>query len=264
MATAEKLTGTGNGPFIELPTFEPLGRGITNLLSVKLPQSSNLSLKYGSLVGINGDLGKVTSVNRKLKKDHYQILQSEESVSLLIGGNHHSNQLNHYKLVDINDAKQQWVVTREESLVAWTGYDFAIEPFTVFDKAHSVVTKGKGKLLLNSGNKQIDVHLQPDEKIYVSPSSLVAYTGDIELVQTNGGSGPRHQALVSLVDKIQTWDWVKQLDSTKFVQYLKAASKRPLMVEIRGPASVILSSASSVSNHKIFTVDEINKAKSFT
>ena len=77
------LQGTGSGPFIELPQFSPVGHG-HDLLNVKMPQSSNLNIRTGALIAMNGDLDGLTSTNRQLEAGlSYQVLQSEESVSLI-------------------------------------------------------------------------------------------------------------------------------------------------------------------------------------
>lgn len=260
LSSRNKLTGTGNGPFIELPTFEPIGKTVTNLLSVKMPQSSNLCIKYGNIIGINGNLDSLSRVNRKLNEEYYQILQSEESVSLLIGGNQHSNQLNHYKILNIEDKSESWIVLRENNLIAWTGYDFDIESCNVLEKFNSIKTIGKGTILLNNGNKHLTIDLGPEEKIYVNPSNLIAYNGGEVILRVLNNRLALYPRITTIINHIKSWQWVKSITSLLIYKYLKPLSMitTPVLVEVEGPRTLLISNDLTASNTKVFTVNELN------
>lgn len=260
LASSHKLTGTGNGPFIELPTFEPIGKTVTNLLSVKMPQSSNLCIKYGNVIGMNGNLDSISSVNRKLNKEYYQILQSEESVSLLIGGNQHSNQLNHYKILKIEDKNETWTIMNETNLIAWTGYDFDIESCKIFEKFNSIKTVGKGTVLLNNSNKQLSINLEPEEKLYVNPNNLIAYSGDQLNLMVLNNRNQLHPKIATIVQQIQSWQWVKSIRNLQIYKYFKPLTMilTPVLIEVQGPRRLIISNDLTASNTKVFTVAELS------
>lgn len=288
------LTGTGNGPFIELSQFHPLGTG-SDLLNVKMPQSSNLSIRYGSLIAMNGNLKGVSSVPRKLGESYYQILQSEESVSLLIGGKIKPNCMNNYLVVEVEKG-ERWTVFNDHNLVAWTGYDFLVLPQKVVEKWNSVLTEGRGRMLLNDGNRMYEVEIQPDEKMYLSPNSLIASNQQIDFVPLKTDNKmPTINSMVKYVRVPKMPNWIKNLkikvgafiskismpvspETKDFLHHYATRTRyhisnvalfvrlyllnwlfsKPIFVEVKGPGKVLISGNIHTKNNIPLTKQEIN------
>ncbi|KAK6454975.1 uncharacterized protein RJT20DRAFT_136142 [Scheffersomyces xylosifermentans] len=168
---AAKPQFTGGGPFVELPSFTPIGSP-SKLLNISLPQSSKLSIRSGSMVAINGDLQKVKSSTRFLTSTtDYQELESATPVSLVINGNN-----GNYSIIEIHNPNEEWVVLNHDNIIAWTGFGFKLEPISLFQKLSSFKTSGKGVLVVNGDNELFAIEVPSNEEILVSPQSLIATT----------------------------------------------------------------------------------------
>ncbi|CAH6723807.1 hypothetical protein CLIB1444_20S01178 [[Candida] jaroonii] len=295
IATRNLLQGTGNGPFIELPHFSPIGNP-TNLLNVKLPQSSNLNIRLGSLIAVNGDLKHLSTVNRKLSESTYfQILQCQEATSLIIGGKLKPNRQNHYKLIDI-DYRDQWMVYNDENLIAWTGYNFELNKFEFLDRWSSFKTSGKGIILVNDGNEIMELDVLEGEKVIVDTNSLIASNNlpsrfsilknDSKLPPLPKISWPftapqflkRFNNYLAIQTKktIENMGLSSTVGDINFVMrrikyffqngllflqlnVINKLFRKSIMIEFQGPCKVLTSSNATAPNGKNFTKEEINK-----
>lgn len=273
LSNDQLLTGTGAGPFIELPQFRPIG-DYNNLINVRMPQLSNLNVRYGSLIGINGQLDRLNVVNRPLGiSSRYQILQSETAVSLILGGTLHQNRSNHYHLLEINDNHEQWTIYNDENLVAWTGYDFALNSLKILDKWSSFQTTGSGQVLISDGNKLLQLELGPDESVLVDANNIIACNSSLEftslqrsvswplttvqavtefvkrrLAGLRGLKSWLHSGIDYYYDKIRTW---LRLNVTNKLR------AKPIMAQIHGPSKIIL--GTNGSSNTVFSKREIDR-----
>lgn len=296
IATRNLLQGTGSGPFIELPHFSPIGNP-TNLLNVKLPQSSNLNIRLGSLIAVNGDLKHLSTVNRKLSEStHYQILQCQESTSLIIGGKLKPNRQNHYKLIDI-DYRDQWMVYNDENLIAWTGYNFELSKLEFLERWSSFQTSGKGIILVNDGNEIMEMDIVEGEKVILDTNSLIASNNlpsRFSVLKNDGKlpslpkiswpiitaprflkrcnnyigaqtkKGIENMGLASTISDIKYFmRRVKFFFNSGFLflqlNVINKMFRKSIMIEFQGPCKVLVSSNASAPNSKNFTKEEINK-----
>ncbi|CAG90810.1 DEHA2G17622p [Debaryomyces hansenii CBS767] len=170
---------TGNGPFIELPSFKPLGNP-SDLLNITLPQSSKLSIRNGTIIGINGDLKKLSSVPQILHKTEYQELTSNSSVSLLINGG-----MNNYSIIEVNSIEDKWTILNDKSIIAWTGFNLQLKPIELLERCNSFQTDGKGIIIVNGEEQLFDITLSPNEQILINPNSLVASNSSISYSTLN-------------------------------------------------------------------------------
>lgn len=170
-------TGTGSGPFIELPDFTPLGSP-SHILNVTVPRSSHLNIRSGAVVAINGDLAAVSGTTQQLSENtEYQALYTESPLSLLVNGDSKTGSSSRsYSVIEVDDLNEKWTILSDNSIVAWTGYDFQLDAAPILEKHHSFVTNGKGSLVVSGQDQLFDVVLQKDEQMSINPASLVATT----------------------------------------------------------------------------------------
>ncbi|KAK6200189.1 uncharacterized protein RJT21DRAFT_114618 [Scheffersomyces amazonensis] len=299
ISIAERPQFTGNGPFIELPEFNPIGSP-SKLLNITLPQSSRLNIRHGSIVAINGDIGQLVSYTRSLTKfTTYQELHSQDSVSFIINGNNKN-----YTILNSESTTKPWTILNDENIIAWTGYNFQLEPIKVLEKFRSFQTSGKGTIVINGDNELFDINLNENESILLNPTSLIATDGKIQFKVINGENNTRIWNLLSSL-KLPTFTLpttgligsinnsitgnynqfkhaiVKQTTSNDAVQWINKSwnqisstinsayhwiklrltgtiiKKKPIFVDIRGPARLIISNNTVISNHRLFTKSEI-------
>ncbi|ODV80637.1 uncharacterized protein CANTADRAFT_37599, partial [Suhomyces tanzawaensis NRRL Y-17324] len=168
-AIIAKPTVTGNGPFVALPEFEPIGSP-SHLLNVSLPSSSKLNIRSGSMVAIDGDLSKLASTTRWLTPHtDYEEVRTNAAVSLVINGNGEN-----YSIIDIKDAREQWSILRDDSIVAWTGFSLKLTPTSIVRRENSFLSYGKGVIVVNSPTQLLEITLKEGEEMVVNPDSLVA------------------------------------------------------------------------------------------
>lgn len=170
--------GTGRGPFIELPHFKPLGVP-SNLLNITLPQSSNLSIRNGSIIAVNGELNQMTSEHKLLSaKTGYEEITTHGAVSLIVNGvtSHRNYDIENYSIIKIEDNKESWTILNDDSLIAWSGYNMKLSPTRWLDKFNSFKTEGKGIIVVNGSNQLYDITLAENETLLLNPNSLIAST----------------------------------------------------------------------------------------
>lgn len=283
MSSSELLTGTGQGPFIEIPEFKAIGTP-SNVLNVKLPQSSNLNIKLGATIAMNGDLTNINIVNRKLGNMKYQILQSQAPASLLIGGRIRSNCINNYCVVDINAKDDQWTILDDSSIVAWSGYDLELQPVDILKKWSSYKTTGKGRVVLSGNNSIFTVNIQPGEKMLINPTSLIAANGDFRFRITPGLFNlpkftspftmpkfkiPKLSLTSSLKMPKLPDDAQRYITRTKyffqntglFIKLSIIQAFKPVFIEVLGPCDLLISTNSQVPNRLFLTKQEINSIR---
>ncbi|CUM62956.1 uncharacterized protein PRCAT00000516001 [Priceomyces carsonii] len=183
VSDSNKPTGTGRGPFIELPHFKPLGSP-SNLLSVTLPQHSRLNIREGSIVAVNGNIDGLAT-NRKSLTTHtpYRELLSESSVSLVISGQKYN-----YSMISIDKKDEEWLILDDQNIIAWTGFNFELSPVSLYKRFKSFQTKGKGVIVVNGSNQLFDITLDLEEELLLNPTSLIATNSrpELEILQTKG------------------------------------------------------------------------------
>lgn len=275
--------GTGNGPFIELPTFKPLGNP-SDLLNVTLPQSSKLNIRNGAIIGLNGDLKTLSSNPQILHKTEYQELLSNSSVSLLISGG-----MNNYSIIEINNIDEKWTLLNDENIVAWTGYDLKLKPIEVLASRNSFQTEGKGIIVVNGDEQLYDITLGSNEQIIINPSSLIGYNSAVSYTTLKG---PWAQLLnlsnkirlpsivrpytkkvktffnlqysklvlsIGIHDQMNTiatyWRTIKQFVSLNVINMLYS---KPIYFRVSGPGRLLLDNNVQLPNRKTFTKKEIN------
>ncbi|KAG7666028.1 uncharacterized protein J8A68_000458 [[Candida] subhashii] len=165
----EKPLVTGNGPFVELPKFQPIDPNHPNsLLVISIPQASRLTIKNeSSIIGINGDFNNLTNESC----GEYSSVYSNSAVSVLINGNNRQ-----YSIIDVQEPLEEWIVLNRENVIAWSGF---LKPNFSTLLPHqllylSIWTFGRGKLVVNGDNELFNVELKQGEEILVNPNSLIA------------------------------------------------------------------------------------------
>mmetsp|Transcript_5763 Transcript_5763/g.6917 ORF Transcript_5763/g.6917 Transcript_5763/m.6917 type:complete len:328 (-) Transcript_5763:104-1087(-) len=275
--------GTGKGPFIELPTFKPLGNP-SDLLNITLPQSSKLSIRNGTIIGINGDLKNLTSVPQILHKTEYQELMSNTSVSLLISGG-----MNNYSIIEVNSIEDKWTILNDKNIIAWTGFNLQLNPIDVLEKCNSFQTNGKGIIVVNGEEQLFDITLNANEQILINPNSLIAYNSSISYATLNSpwtqplsffrkfqfptiaqsfiGSiksfiGSQYSRVITSLginDQMNVlknyYNSVKQFVTFNIINKLY---NKPIYFKITGPGRLLLDNNNHIPNRKNFSKKEIN------
>lgn len=159
---------SGLGPFVELPSFKPLGEA-NDSLSVKMPDGSKISILSGSIVAMNGDISKVHSEARHINNYRFQEVTSDAPVSLLINGGRST-----YVMIKIDDKAESWRIMNNYNVLAWTGFTLELHPDSTFSRSEGFTTSGKGTLVIRGENDAFAVHLGPDEEFVVNPGCLIA------------------------------------------------------------------------------------------
>lgn len=160
---------TGNGPFRELPRFQPIDNTHPNsILTITIPQSSRLTIRNESnIIGINGDFNNLSHMST----GEYSLIYSNSGVNILINGNNKQ-----YSIIDVQDPQEQWLVLNKQNIIAWSGFDFGLERLEkpVVECMESYTTVGRGKVVVNGDHELFNVELKLGEEILLNPSSLIA------------------------------------------------------------------------------------------
>lgn len=291
-------TGTGSGPFIELPDFTPLGSP-SHILSITVPRSSHLNIRSGAVVAINGDLGAVSGTTQQLTKNtEYQALYTEEPLSLLVNGDSQKDSSNRsYTVLEVTDKSEKWTVLRDDSIVAWTGYDFQLDAAPILEKHRSFVTNGKGFLVVGGQDQLFDVLLQKGEEMAINPASLVATTA-VFRPEVLGGT-LRHKAarlgdympfsvpslglrkvfssikgvfsdnyrklLLSQQPELRRYlnigglYWHKVASFLRLDVYVALAKRAPIFYNVKGPGRLLISNSALKGNSHTFSYREIER-----
>lgn len=275
--------GTGNGPFIELPSFKPLGNP-SDLLNITLPQSSKLSIRNGTIIGINGDLKNLSSVPQILHKTEYQELMSNSSVSLLINGG-----MNNYSIIEVNSIDDKWTILNDKNIIAWTGFNLQLKPIELLERCNSFQTDGKGIIIVNGEEQLFDITLSPNEQILINPNSLIASNSSISYSTLNSPwtepfkfswkiqlptifhsyinsfksfiSSQYSRIITSLGIINQTKILKSYYNSLKqFITFnvINMFYNKPIYFKITGPGRLLLDNNVHLKNRKNFTKKEIN------
>jgi uncharacterized protein (AIM24 family) len=293
----EKPKFTGNGPFVELPTFSSIGEP-SKLLNITLPESSLLNIRDGSMVVINGEINGMQSVTKELAAGiEYQALRSSSPASLVINGNNKN-----YSVIRIEN--EEWFILNGESIVAWTGFDLELLAVRKLGKFTSFQSKGKGVLVVNGENNLVDLQLESGDEIWVSPSSFVASStpglefGIVEsetilgntsfrmpkihlpryLLPREGLAGSvsnqirsvnsqiksKYSQLIEAISSPQisnTWNITKPYlrNTSHFIQLnlINSLRTKPIFFKIQGPGRLLLSNSKMATNRYTFTKEEI-------
>lgn len=161
---------TGNGPFVELPTVRPIGEPGT-LLKIQLPQSSILNIRTTSVSAVNGNIMDVSSEPQLLTEDlQFHKVSLTSPMSLLVSGT--ASGSNNYSLIDVKKG-DKWELADVDNLVAWSGYDLSVTPKKTGVRT-SLLCEGKGFLVVNGYHNVLDVTVEENELILLSPSALIA------------------------------------------------------------------------------------------
>lgn len=178
---------TGNGPFIELPKFEPIGSP-SDLLLISMPQTSRVNVRDGALLAVNGNLEDIETTSNQ----GFQEISAGGALSLVIKNN------GTYSLIENQNKDTKWLILKQLSIIAWSGYDLELQPKKVHDKWLSYESTGKGYIVLSGTEELVEFTLKDKEEIIVNPGSLVATNGDTSLISVQSIWGPSSHLLVLL------------------------------------------------------------------
>lgn len=161
---------TGAGPFIELPTVEPIGEPGT-ALRIQLPESSTLNIRTTSLTALNGNISDISGDLKSLtSKIWYQSVRLSSPMCLLVSGA--TSGANNYSVINVKKG-DKWELANVDNLVAWAGYDLSVSP-----KANglrtSLLCEGTGFLVINGFHNVLDLTIGENEQILLNPNSLIA------------------------------------------------------------------------------------------
>ncbi|WEW60630.1 Altered inheritance of mitochondria protein 24, mitochondrial [Emydomyces testavorans] len=140
--------------------FEVLGAPYS-LLSVSLSASQDLFTRRGTLVGLTGKAGNISSAS---------------PVNALVSVR---SPMTSFAVVQL-DGTVDWMITQRDALLAWTGYALIVKP--VLNRELSFVHWGSSKvtgrgLLAIVGRGQVySITLKAGEQYVAHPSNVVAYT----------------------------------------------------------------------------------------
>ncbi|CUM55402.1 unnamed protein product [Debaryomyces tyrocola] len=274
---------TGNGPFIELPSFKPLGNP-SDLLNITLPQSSKLSIRNGTIIGINGDLKNLSSVPQILHKTEYQELKSNSSVSLLINGG-----MNNYSIIEVNSIEDKWTILNDKNIIAWTGFNLQLKPIELLERCNSFQTDGKGIIIVNGEEQLFDVTLSHNEQILINPNSLIASNSSISYSTLNrpwteplkftrnfqlptifhsyinsfrSFISSQYSRIITSLGIINQMEILKRYYNSfkQFITYnvINKFYNKPIYFKITGPGRLLLDNNVHLTNRKNFTKKEIN------
>lgn len=161
---------TGAGPFVEIPTVEPIGEPGT-VLKIQLPQSSTLNIRTTSITALNGKISEISTDFKCLTpKIWYQSVRPASPMSLLVSGT--TSGANNYSVINVRKG-DKWELANADNLVAWSGFDLSVNP-----KPNGLRTslhcEGTGFLVINGYHNVLDMALGENEKILLNPNSLIA------------------------------------------------------------------------------------------
>ena len=191
-------TGTGRGPFIELPKFSPVGSP-GSLLKMQIPASSTVNIRLGSMIALNGNLDQL-SLRKKLDSD-FQLLEAMAPATMVISGNHDEA----YRVLDVSN-----------DITAWCGYDMELKRCFFFFFFQGYRTSGRGTMVVSGGSSLYEVNLLPGEEIDVVPENLIAVQGENLIpLKTSGALSTKWMPLKYIrapeVVRITIRDWKNAL-----------------------------------------------------
>lgn len=288
---------TGNGPFIDLPTCEPLGNP-GSFLNINLPLSSIINIRTTSLIAINGNLEDIENQTKVLPEGFsYLEVRLKTPASIILTGS--SSSVSNYSVIDVKKG-DSWSIINSKNLVAWCGYDIQLKQSSK-RKEKSVSCEGTGLLVVNGRHQLFDLELTENEELLINPNSLVASNIEAqELVSfpetsvsrwLRSFSAPKIKLpptianpLSRLLSKVSsTYAQSKKTIITSLglsSQYGNATSlirngfesvskilslnleayifkRTPIYLSVKGPGKLILNDRCHIPNSKYFTKEEI-------
>lgn len=201
-------TGTGRGPFIELPKFSPVGSP-GSLLKMQIPASSTVNIRLGSMIALNGNLDQL-SLRKKLGSD-FQLLEAMAPATMVMSGNHDEA----YRVLDVSNDKK-WTILRASDITAWCGYDMELKRCFLTPTIQGYRTSGRGTMVVSGGSSLYEVNLLPGEEIDVVPENLIAVQGENLIpLKTSGALSTKWMPLKYIrapeVVRITIRDWKNAL-----------------------------------------------------
>ena len=159
---------TGAGPFRASPQFTTVGNPST-LLSISIPQSSEIYLSQSSIIALNGDFDNVYADNCSIYGVPYQKLVSSAASNIIVSGR------TNYKILDLS---KHWTIQDLSKVVGWAGIDVKVQkvktPLTIHN---SIELSGKGTAVIDGSSQIFEIDVQDGEKTYVNPNALIAVLG---------------------------------------------------------------------------------------
>lgn len=201
-------TGTGRGPFIELPKFSPIGSP-GSLLKMQIPASSTVNIRSGSMIALNGNLDSL-SLRQKTDSD-FQLLEAMAPATMVMSGNHDEA----YRVLDVSNDRK-WTVLRARDITAWCGYDMELQRCSLTPTIEAYRTSGRGTMVVSGGSSLYEVNLSPREEMDVIPEHLIAFQGGNAIpLKTSGAVSnkwiPLKYIRVPEVVRITVRDWKNAL-----------------------------------------------------
>lgn len=289
--------GTGRGPFVELPQFKPLGNP-SHLLNVTLPRHSTLNIRNGAIVALNGDLSHITTTpvlwyqqlfvtepasllvsGRTDRGDIYTILDASKHQWTVLRGDNVIAWLGF-------DLKLERVATFDK----FTSLQTSGKGTIVVNGKNQLfdVEVAPGESILVNPNVVVATTAPLQPKVlhgrtraseYVPPGvwttvrvlrrpldylpESVAITVRLALSNT---SRLLHERWTSVTEPLRhnrelqkALASVKQAWLTLLLHAKALLFRKPIFVEVTGPAKLLLANDSQVPNRRIFSKREINK-----
>ncbi|ODV92558.1 hypothetical protein CANCADRAFT_15129, partial [Tortispora caseinolytica NRRL Y-17796] len=175
----------GSGPFAASPKFAAVGSPAT-LVNINLPASSNLFIRKGSLVSLNGNLKDITStlsllnpVTRGLTATPtlYTKITSLSSVNILLGSR--SSAFDTFTVLSL-DGRADWKVTQKSGVYAWSGPSLSVstklDSKMNFANWATTLLSGRGQVALLAKGQVYQIKVEEGESIAINPRSLLAYS----------------------------------------------------------------------------------------
>ncbi|KAG7195906.1 uncharacterized protein KQ657_002291 [Scheffersomyces spartinae] len=251
-----------------------------------MPQSSTVNIRDGALLAINGELEDIESICNQ----GFQEISARSAVSLVVKNN------GTYSLIENRNKQEQWVIFKQQSIIAWTGYDIELSPKKIFAKWLSYQSLGKGYIVLSGDEELVEVDLKDkDQYMFINPGSLVATNGDISTItmeyhhNTNtvkqylskllpsfkvprmgimGGivksMSDTWQTFIQPVTSSDIWKKMSRTSSTvyhwlKLNVYVRVVA-RPMYLKMVGPGKVLLDGGQLLKSNGYFSKQEILRA----
>ncbi|CAK9441240.1 uncharacterized protein LODBEIA_P51090 [Lodderomyces beijingensis] len=286
---------TGAGPFRAYPKFAPLGEPST-LLSISIPQSSQIYISQSTIVGLNGHLENIRAETRSVFGAPFQRLQADGGASnVVVSGR------SNYTVLDVAD---NWTVHDTSRIIGWAGDEVRLTTEKSVTQNGLVRFSGFGSLVIDGDSEIFKMDVRENEEVYLNPrafiavgrgatkegvdvaASLLPYAKyELHTLDLQHFHWPR--AVVDPVVKLRRQirrqlaafnKWQKSYQEyllpylTPMFDFLgrvaqsiynyvngRLIRRKPIYVKIQGPCSVLLDNHRMFSNNKVFTNAEIDE-----
>lgn len=279
---AAKPLVLGNGPFIDIPKFVPIGHP-SHLLNITIPSAGRLNIRHGYVVAVDGNLDGAMTTATNIQGLEYHVIQPFSPLLVLVAGN-----AANYALLE-NTPSEKWTVVNLHNIIAWSGYNLDLRPVHILEKCHSYQTSGEGTVVINSDQGALfNLDVGEGEELIVNPSSVVATTTEIRfvglqrpprdhklitqwlpavprtgIIGTLGTKWDQFKQQVVTHDVAQKWQEVrshiKNINQWVRINLVNKIWRQPVYARIRGPAQVLVNNV-SLSPSKNFTSRELDQA----